>query len=60
MVWLQHLFALCVLAHMLWAAVLLQKEWQRIHWRGQQGHPRQRDELAGAVAAPKAGQPNVQ
>jgi hypothetical protein len=30
MLWLQHLFALWVLAHMLWAAVLLQREWRRV------------------------------
>jgi hypothetical protein len=29
MVWLQDLFAAFVLAHMLWAAVLLEKEWRR-------------------------------
>jgi hypothetical protein len=30
MLWLQHIFAVGVLAHMLWAAVLLEKEWRRI------------------------------
>ena len=30
MVWLQHVFAIWVLAHMVWAAVLLEKEWRRI------------------------------
>ena len=29
MVWWQHLFALLVLAHMLWAVVRLQREWKR-------------------------------
>jgi hypothetical protein len=27
---LQHVFAMWALAHMLWAAVLLEKEWRRI------------------------------
>lgn len=30
MPWLQHVFAVWVLAHMLWAALLLEKEWRRI------------------------------
>jgi hypothetical protein len=30
MLWLYHLFALWVLAHMLWAAVLLEREWRRV------------------------------
>ena len=30
MLWLQHVFAIWVLPHMLWAAVLLEKEWRRI------------------------------
>lgn len=30
MPWLEHLFALWVLAHMLWAAVLLEREWRRV------------------------------
>jgi hypothetical protein len=30
MLWLQHVFAIWVLAHMVWAAVLLEKEWRRI------------------------------
>jgi hypothetical protein len=30
MAWLQHVFAVWILAHMLWAAVLLEKEWRRI------------------------------
>ena len=30
MLWLHHIFAVWVLAHMLWAAVLLEKEWRRI------------------------------
>jgi hypothetical protein len=30
MAWLQHLFAALILAHMVWAAVLLEKEWRRI------------------------------
>ena len=30
MLWLQYLFALWVLAHMLWAAVSLEREWQRV------------------------------
>jgi hypothetical protein len=34
MLWLQHLFALWVLAHMLWAAVLLEREWQRVRSPG--------------------------
>jgi hypothetical protein len=41
MVWWQHLFALLVLAHMLWAVVRLQREWKRD--RRQDGlvlHPR--------------------
>jgi hypothetical protein len=35
---LPHMFALLVLAHLVWAAVLLQREWQR---------HRRRDRLAG-------------
>ena len=31
MLWWQHIFALLVLVHMLWAVVRLQREW----WRGQ-------------------------
>jgi hypothetical protein len=30
MLWLHHVFAIWVLAHMVWAAVLLEKEWRRI------------------------------
>jgi len=30
MLWLLHVFAIWVLAHMVWAAVLLEKEWRRI------------------------------
>ena len=30
MLWLQHFFAIWILAHMLWAAVRLEKEWRRI------------------------------
>lgn len=30
MLWLHHVFAIWVLAHMLWAAVVLEKEWRRI------------------------------
>jgi hypothetical protein len=30
MPWLQHVFAIWVLAHMVWAAVLLEKEWRRM------------------------------
>ena len=30
MPWLQHLFAIWILAHMLWAALLLEKEWRRV------------------------------
>ena len=30
MLWLQHFFAIWILAHMLWAAVVLEKEWRRI------------------------------
>jgi hypothetical protein len=30
MFWLQHLFAIWLLAHMLWAAVLLEREWRRV------------------------------
>lgn len=29
MLWLEHLFVLCLLGHMLWAAILLQREWRR-------------------------------
>ena len=60
MVWLQHLFALCVLAHMLWAAVLLQKEWQRNRRRNQPERTWPYDELAGAVAVPETGQQNAE
>lgn len=31
MLWWQHLFALWVLAHMLWASILLQREWRRMY-----------------------------
>jgi hypothetical protein len=30
MLWLQHFFAIWILAHMLWAAVLLEREWRRM------------------------------
>jgi hypothetical protein len=30
MLWLLHVFAIWILAHMVWAAVLLEKEWRRI------------------------------
>src|SRR5689334_19934439 len=29
MLWWQHLFAIWLLAHMVWACLLLQREWQR-------------------------------
>ena len=29
MLWWQHLFAVWLLGHMLWACILLQREWQR-------------------------------
>jgi hypothetical protein len=30
MLWLQHFFAIWILAQMLWAVVLLEKEWRRM------------------------------
>lgn len=43
MLWLEHLFVLCLLGHTLWAAILLQREWRRFHPRDiagkQQPHP---------------------
>ncbi len=29
MIWLEHLYAIILLGHMLWVAILLQKEWRR-------------------------------
>lgn len=54
MLWLQHLFALYLLAHMLWAAVALQREWRRIRRHGASRHPGPRGELAGALAGAEA------
>lgn len=34
MPWWQHMFAMLVLVHMLWAVVRLQKEWKRGRHRG--------------------------
>jgi hypothetical protein len=34
MLWYQHLFAVWILAHMLWAAAALEREWRRM--RGHQ------------------------
>lgn len=34
MLWWQHLFALWLLGHMLWACVLLQREWRRVRGFG--------------------------
>jgi hypothetical protein len=54
MLWLQHVFAIWVLAHMIWAAVLLEREWRRV--RGpigpahQQGLRDMPSALAGAEA----------
>jgi hypothetical protein len=54
MLWLQHLFAIWVLGHMLWAAVLLEREWRRVRGAvdrtGQQGLPNRPSVLAGAEA----------
>jgi hypothetical protein len=33
MLWLEHLFVLCLLGHLLWAAILLQREWRRLRLR---------------------------
>ena len=60
MLWFQHLFAVWVLTHMLWAAVLLEKEWRRV--RSSVGPPDQGTlktmpgVLVGAEA-PQAGSP---
>jgi hypothetical protein len=37
MLWLEHLFAVCLLGHMLWAAILLQREWRRLRLHGLAG-----------------------
>jgi hypothetical protein len=54
MLWLQHLFAIWVLGHMLWAAVLLEREWRRVrsagNRTGQQGLQNGPSALAGAEA----------
>lgn len=60
MFWFQHLFAVWVLAHMLWAAVLLEKEWRRV--RGSVGPPDQGtlENMPGVLVgaeAPRAGSP---
>lgn len=33
MLFLEHLFAVCLLGHMLWAAIVLQKEYRRLRAR---------------------------
>ena len=62
MLWLQHLFLLCLLAHMLWAAVLLQREWQRARRHGDPTHAERRESVAAPepLADPEAAQANAQ
>ena len=56
MLWLQHLFALCLLAHMLWAAISLQREWQRTRRYDDPGRPGWREELVGGLTGADATQ----
>jgi hypothetical protein len=57
MLWLQHLFALWVLAHMLWAAVLLEREWRRVRRAGGPAHQQRLKNMQQVLAnadAPEA------
>jgi hypothetical protein len=55
MPWLQHFFAIWILAHLLWAAVLLEKEWRRIRCFAD---PEDRDPATG-VEAPQVTTPHL-
>jgi hypothetical protein len=55
MLWLQHFFAIWILAHMLCAAVLLEKEWRRIRCLA---GPADRNSPTGAEA-PQVTTPNI-
>ena len=56
MFWLEHLYAVCLLGHMKWAAILLQREWRRRRPRapiGQQQAPRAMPGLSEVNATQK-------
>jgi hypothetical protein len=59
MFWLQHLFAIWVLAHMLWAAVLLEKEWRRIRHVVASSNREGLEGVPGALAGVEAPQVRV-
>jgi hypothetical protein len=59
MLWLQHVFALWVLAHMLWAAVLLEREWRRIRSSDDLAHRQRLKNMPRALAAAEAPQANT-
>jgi len=59
MLWLKHLFALWVLAHMLWAAVLLEREWRRIRNVGGPARGQPSEDQSRAVAGAEASQANT-
>jgi hypothetical protein len=53
MFWLEHLYTVCLLGHMVWAAILLQREGRRLRLRGligQQQAPRAMPGLSEADA----------
>jgi hypothetical protein len=56
---LQHMFALWVLAHMLWAAVSLEREWRRIRSSDGLAHRQQLKNMPRALAAAESPQANI-
>ena len=59
MLWLQHVFAISVLAHMLWAAVLLEREWQRVRSPGGPADQQRLKNIPRTLASAEAPQVNT-
>jgi hypothetical protein len=58
MLWPHHLFALFVLAHMLWAAVLLEREWRRIRSTDGAARERRQEDMRYVLTNAEAPQAN--
>jgi hypothetical protein len=56
---LQHVFALWVLAHMLWAAVSLEREWRRIRSSDDLAHRQRLQNMPRGLAAAEPSQSNT-
>jgi hypothetical protein len=56
MLWLQHIFTIWVLAHMLWAALLLEREWRRVRGPIGPAHQLGLRDMPSALASAEAPQ----